>query len=67
MFEGDLEVFVTTDREQFFIGEAIGKTKNIGYLQPSIVMDPQIPDSVLEFSKKCNIEPKLYLIPYCSY
>ena len=67
MFEGGLEVFVTTGREQFFIGEAIGKTKDIAYLQPPIVMDPKIPDSVLEFSKKCNVVPKLYLIPHCSY
>lgn len=62
-----LGVFTTTDREDFFIGLSIGKTRDIAYGQPPIKLNPEIPEDVLTFSKRHGVEPKMYLVPYCSY
>lgn len=63
-----LEVVSSTDRHDMFLGVNVAKTSDIMYTDCEVVpFFPTIPDVVKEVAKKYNVEPKFYLVPYCSY
>ena len=63
-----LTITTSTDRAEMFIGSEVARTGDIAYGDTKCIeLNTKVPDAVSKFAGMIGVEPKLYLVQYCSY